>query len=151
LAGYSGQIALVDAGVAVARIGAAGDMPVVAMAGVKKRPHVRIKDRTFKEWNRGRQVNQAAKKRFLIKPDGSIWRRQAGLRHLKSKKTPHHLKRLARLVMITRKHYRRIWKLLHILPKKPKASDLIMRKFNEARLKKGLWTSDRGVGTAMFC
>lgn len=139
------------ANLASAQPGYAGEESVIAMCGVKKRPHVRIKDRTLKDWMRGRRKNSAAKKRFLIKPDGSMWRRQAGLRHLKSKKSPAHLKRLGRMVRIDRKAYGRIGALLGRIPRKQTAADFIMTKFNEARANKHLWTSDRGVGTALFC
>jgi len=89
-------------------------------------------------------------KRFLVRPDGTMWRRQPGLRHLKSKKSPAKLKRLKRMVRITRDEYRRVSILTGKRPPVPKASDYIMRKFNEAREKKHLGMSDRGTGTAFF-
>lgn len=122
----------------------------VAMGYVAKRPHVRIRDRSFKEKRRGHQVNKSARARFLIKPDGSVWRRQAGLRHLKSKKTPVHLKRLARMVPVKKSYHKTLWRLIHYVPPTLRASEYIMRKFNEQRLHKGEGMSDRGVGTAMW-
>jgi len=124
--------------------------PRIIMFGVKRRVHVRICKRTLKDWTRGRRRNSAAKKRFLVRPDGTIWRRQPGLRHLKSKKTPAKLKRLKKMVRITKDEYKRVERLLGFRPKSPKAADYIMQKFNEARLTKGLGLSDRGTGTALF-
>lgn len=137
-------------GAGLARIGETV-VPIVAMCGVKRRVYVRPSEYTQQDRNRNKAKNSAAKQRFLIREDGTIWRNQAGaFRHLKSKKTPAHLKRLSRMVRVHDKFYKRMLQVLHYRPPSPKASDYIMRKFNEARLKDHLWTSDRGVGTALF-
>mmetsp|Transcript_17946 Transcript_17946/g.54094 ORF Transcript_17946/g.54094 Transcript_17946/m.54094 type:complete len:273 (+) Transcript_17946:56-874(+) len=141
-------LALTD--VLSASTGLTDSQPRIVMNGVKHRPHVRIAKRTYKDWLRGRRRNSAAKKRFLVKADGTIWRRQPGLRHLKSKKSPAKLKRLRKLVRITRDEYKRVQILTGKRPPVPKAADFIMRKFNEAREKKHLGLSDRGIGTALF-
>jgi len=127
------------------------DEALTAMSGVKRRPHKRISERTHKDWLRMRRRNTAAMKRYLIRPDGTIWRRQAGLRHLVSKKSKAHVVRLRRMVEMQRKDYKRLLQLLGKRPPVKKASDYIMRRFNEARLKKGDHTNDRGVGTSLFC
>eukprot|EP00929_Paragymnodinium_shiwhaense_P021709 TRINITY_DN1408_c0_g2_i1.p1 TRINITY_DN1408_c0_g2~~TRINITY_DN1408_c0_g2_i1.p1 ORF type:complete len:266 (+),score=76.12 TRINITY_DN1408_c0_g2_i1:139-936(+) len=136
----------------VAAAGASGDEALVAMAGVPKRKHVRITERTRTDLRRGIsfKAQKSAKVRFLIKQDGSIWRRQAGLRHLKSKKTPKHLKRLSKLVKVDKKWYTFLQPLLKHKPAKTKVSDLIMRKFNEQRLKKREGLSDRHVGHSLW-
>ncbi|CAE8592801.1 unnamed protein product [Polarella glacialis] len=148
----SGSAQVIASNLLVAQLGDAVDSEsLITMGQVPRRPHVRISERGFKEWSRGHRQNSAAKKRFLVKPDGTIWRRQCGLRHLKSKKLPAHLKHLKRMVRITRGQYKRVQSLLHIHIKSPLSSDFIMRKFAECRAKDHLGTSDRGVGTAMFC
>eukprot|EP00438_Fugacium_kawagutii_P002352 Skav217132 [mRNA] locus=scaffold427:42875:47240:+ [translate_table: standard] len=62
------------------------------MGQIPRRPHVRISQRTLKEWKRGRRLNSAAKQRYLIRhePSGrlTVWRRQWGQRNSKSKKSP---------------------------------------------------------------
>ena len=124
--------------------------PKVAMCFIQTRKYVRIRDRDYTYLRRGKKPNKSAKKRFLIKPDGTVWRRQAGLRHLKSKKTPAHLKRLSRMVPIKKSYYKKLWQLIKYKPPTLTAADFIMRKFNEKRLHKGEWTSDRKVGTALW-
>mmetsp|Transcript_50980 Transcript_50980/g.157800 ORF Transcript_50980/g.157800 Transcript_50980/m.157800 type:complete len:249 (+) Transcript_50980:55-801(+) len=142
-------------GSSVAALGLyAGDVvdepPPTTMFGVQRRPWVRPCKRTAREWRRHNRPNSAAKQRFLIREDGTIWHRQAGLRHLKSKKSKKQVKRLKRMVRVTKDEYKRVSKLLRIKIRKPRADEYIMRKFNEARLTKGLGMSDHGVGTALF-
>lgn len=122
----------------------------VVMFGVKRRPHKLIHLRTYTDWARGRRHSSAAKARFLVREDGSIWRRQAGLRHLKSKKSPERRKRLKKMVRITKREYKRVQATLGRRPPPLRWQDLIMRKFNQARLKKHLGMTDRHVGTAMW-
>ncbi|CAE7625053.1 unnamed protein product [Symbiodinium sp. CCMP2592] len=138
----------------VAQPGDAVDIEsIVGMGQVPRRPHVRIADRTLKEWSRGRRINSAAKQRFLIRrePSGriTVWRRQWGQRNLKSKKTPAHLKRLKQMVRIHRCQYKRVAKLLRIHFVPPKPCDFIMRKFCEKRLKDHLGMHDN-VGVSMW-
>ncbi|CAE7892842.1 unnamed protein product [Symbiodinium microadriaticum] len=138
----------------VAQPGDAVDIEsIVGMGQVPRRPHVRICDRTLKEWSRGRRINSAAKQRFLIRrePSGriTVWRRQWGQRNLKSKKTPAHLKRLKQMVRIHRCQYKRVAKLLRIHFVPPKPCDFIMRKFCEKRLKDHLGMHDN-VGVSMW-
>lgn len=134
-----------------AQIGLAGEQPRIIMFGRTPRPHVEIRHRTYKDWRRGRRRNAAALQRFLFREDGTVWRRQGKSRHLKSKKTPAHLRRLKHMVRVTHKEYRRVRLLTGKKVPIPKAEDFIMRKFNQNRAKHHLGTSDRGIGTAMFC
>ncbi|CAK9012203.1 Pentatricopeptide repeat-containing protein [Durusdinium trenchii] len=128
------------------------DAPTV-MGQVPRRPHVRICERTHKQWKRGRRLNSAAKQRFLVRrePSGriTVWRRQWGQRNLKSKKTPAHLRRLKYMVRIHRAQYKRVERLLHLRITPPKPCDFIMRKFCESRLKDHLGMHDN-VGVAIW-
>merc|ERR1719401_2237680 len=90
---------------------AQGEEARIVMFGINRRTYVRIKDRRWRNWLHGRRWNSAAKQRFLFKPDGTVWHRQAKQGHLKSKKSPAHLRRLKAMVRITRKDYKRIKKL----------------------------------------
>merc|ERR1711972_915812 len=96
-----------------------------------------------------RRYSTAAKRRFLVMPDGRIWMRQAGIRPLKSKKKPQTLKRMQKLVMITPRMHKRVWQTLGKRPPALKAEDFIMRKFNQQRWRDHLGTSDHGTGTAL--
>jgi len=124
--------------------------PRVIMYGKNPRKYVRPVDRKSIDWRRHGRRNGAALKRFLYKPDGTIWRKQAGLRHLKSKKKPDKLKRLAKMVQLTPAEARRAYKLTGKRRRIPRADEMIMRKFNSQRLREGLGTSDRGWGTALW-
>eukprot|EP00931_Biecheleriopsis_adriatica_P082862 TRINITY_DN5634_c0_g1_i3.p1 TRINITY_DN5634_c0_g1~~TRINITY_DN5634_c0_g1_i3.p1 ORF type:complete len:248 (-),score=33.51 TRINITY_DN5634_c0_g1_i3:107-850(-) len=152
----SGNAHSVASNLLIAQLGDADDSqsPVV-MGGIIHRPHVRICERTHKDWLRGRRRNSAARQRFLIRwrDDGSVhsvWRRQAGLRHLKSKKNPKRLKRMKRMLRIRPCEYKRVNLLLNIKLKGPRASDYIMRKFNAARSKDHLGMSDNGTGNRIW-
>merc|ERR1712061_702088 len=100
-------------------MGAQDEEPRTIMFGINRRKHVRISKRKWKYWVHGRRKNSAAEQRFLFKPDGTIWHRQPKSRHLKSKKSPAHLRRLKAMVRLTRKDYKRIKKLGGKGPKTP--------------------------------
>ncbi|CAJ1365001.1 unnamed protein product [Effrenium voratum] len=108
-----GSAHIANGNLLVAQPGDSVDIDALTVMGqVPRRPHVRICDRTIKEWRRGRRQNSAAKQRFLVRrePSGriTIWRRQWGQRNLKSKKTPAHLRRLKYMVRIHRAQYARV-------------------------------------------
>merc|ERR1712032_1682890 len=123
--------------------------PRVIMYGKSPRTHVPYSKRKSLDRERHHRRNSAAKVRFLFKPDGTIWRKQAGLRHLKSKKKKDKLKRLSKMVQIAPGERRKIWILTGKKYRPPKPDELIMRKFNEKLLKTGDGKSDRGWGTAL--
>jgi len=117
------------------------------MQGVKNMVHVRVSERNFKLNRRFARRNMAAKKRFLIKPDGTVWHRTPGLRHLKTKKTKRLLQIKRRMLKVTNpKDKIRIGKLLgHRFPRATMA-DYIMRRFHEARLRKEKGLGDFKIG-----
>lgn len=146
----SGSAHVIASNMLVAQEGDAVDCEsLITMGQIPRRPHKRICEKTWKDWNRGRRVNKAARVRFLIRPDGTIWRRQPGLRHLISKKSPARLRRLRRMVRVRHVQYKRVQTMLKMKIKRPQAEDFIMRKFNERRLNDGLGMKNN-VGTSMW-
>lgn len=149
LAGKGSELVM-EEGLACAQIGISdGIDSLITMGQVPRRTHKRICDRGWRELKRQNRVNSAAKKRFLIRPDGSMWYIQPGLRHLKSKKSPARRKWLKRMFRVDRSMHRRLRQLLHVVPKPLRAEDFIIRKFNSQRLKDHLSTGDR-VGQMMW-
>lgn len=143
LAGQGSEL-LLEEGLGCAQIGVTGSIEsLVTMGQVKRRPHMRICERGWKEIRRQNRVNSGAKQRFLQRPDGTLWYIQPGLRHLKSKKSPARRKWLKRMYRVDYTMEKRIGQLLHFRPKRPTAADFIMRKFNEKRSQDHLATGDR--------
>eukprot|EP00933_Yihiella_yeosuensis_P001512 TRINITY_DN102493_c0_g1_i1.p1 TRINITY_DN102493_c0_g1~~TRINITY_DN102493_c0_g1_i1.p1 ORF type:complete len:253 (+),score=44.93 TRINITY_DN102493_c0_g1_i1:84-842(+) len=137
----------------VAQVGDAENAAsLVTQYGVCKRKRKSPSDRTWRDYKRSnkRMVNQSALYRFLVKPDGTIWKKSPGLRHLKQKKSGTRIRRLKKLVLIKPQEYKRVRKVLGIKHRPPKASEFIMREYDPALIKagKGLWNN--GTGSAMW-
>lgn len=124
--------------------------PRVVMYGKNPRKYVRPSERTRLDWARHARRNSAAKQRFLFKPDGTVWRKQPGLNHLKSKKSVAKRKRLSKMVQLTKGENKRVWKMTGKRARPQRADEMIMRKFNSQRLREHLGLSDHGWGTALF-
>jgi len=110
----------------------------------------RFKDKYY--MRKAHRANNAAKKRFLVKEDGTIWRRQMGLSHLISKKGKKRIKRLEKLVRLLPCHLRKVRRLLKISTpmRKTWRGDFVMKKYPEKRLKDNLGMEDRLIGTRMW-
>lgn len=96
--------------------------------------------------------NASAERRFLITPDGTVWHRQPGLTHYKHKRTRQENLNLQKLVKASKPVLKRVYTLMGHRPPKTTAADIILRKFNQAKLDRQhpYGMSDRGTGTRMF-
>merc|ERR1712060_490859 len=92
------------------------------------------KKRSYWEKRKGIRGMGSAKKRFLIRADGTVWCRQPGLNHLKNRKTQDWLNKRGKLVQV--KDRRKIQKILNYSMSEFGLDNLIMRKF--AAYRKGL-------------
>jgi len=124
-------------------------MPLTVMRGHMRKTYVRNIDRDRKWYINARRPNSAAKQRVLIMPDGTMWRRQPGMRHLVQKKSKKRINKLKKLVKMGRPMYGRLQRLLGRRPRTQTPEDFIMRKFNERRLSHHEGMSNE-VGMAMW-
>merc|ERR1712014_518488 len=107
----------------------ADEESAIIMNAFKRGPYKVVHKRSYKEWRKHNRTNTAWKTRLLWMPDGTCWRRQKGLRHLKTKKRNRRLKRLAKLVMIRKQERKRVFRMTGRRVATPTAATLIRRKF----------------------
>mmetsp|Transcript_24320 Transcript_24320/g.53541 ORF Transcript_24320/g.53541 Transcript_24320/m.53541 type:complete len:576 (+) Transcript_24320:44-1771(+) len=137
------------AGTSTPSVGQTKGLPLTVMRGHMRKTYVRNIDRDRKWYIKARRPNSAAKQRVLIMPDGTMWRRQPGMRHLVQKKSKKRINKLKKLVKMGRPMYGRLQRLLGRRPPTQTPEDFIMRKFNERRLTHHEGLSNE-VGMAMW-